>query len=145
MKYVVECACGCGSFEAGSPRAKWKTPGCKKRAQRQAGAEAAGTVTGDPTAGRRPEDPLVLAVRKELGDRANTVDGEIAIHLARQVKAATGSAAAGLAKELRQVLDRVAAGGTPAPGPDPTPEPEVDEVTRAREARERKAREAAAR
>ncbi|KRB73070.1 hypothetical protein ASE01_20045 [Nocardioides sp. Root190] len=141
--YTLECGCGCGTFEAKSPRARWKTPGCKKRAQR----EAAGTAGADPTAGLKPEDPLVTAVRKDLAaaNQLETVDGQIALHLAKQVKAATGTAAGSLAKELRQVLDRI--GATPAPTPagdqPKTAEVEDDEVTEARRRREAKAREAA--
>lgn len=128
--YVVECVCGCGSFEAGSPRAKWRTPGCKKRAQRT----AAGTAEGEPTSGRKL-DPLEVAVRKELKDLSaeESVDGQIAIHLAKQVKAATGSSAASLAKELRTVLDRIAGPSVPA---GTAPVVEDDEVTKARRRRE---------
>ena len=145
--YTLECGCGCGTFVAKSPRARWKTPGCKKRAQREAERVAAGTAAGDPTAGLKPEDPLVIAVRRDLdaAKQLETVDGQIALHLAKQVKAATGTAAASLAKELRQVLDRI--GATPAPTPagdQPTAaEGEDDEVTEARRRREAKAREAA--
>ena len=73
------------------------------------------------------------------------MDGQIALHLARQVKAATGSSAANLAKELRVVIDRATGAEAKLPG-EPTPAPvEDDEVTRARQVRERKARQAAAR
>lgn len=142
--YTIECACGCGPFEASSSRARWKTSGCKKRKQRST-SEPAGTADGAPTAGLKPEDPLVTAVRKELeaANASATVDGQIALHLAKQVKAAAGTAASSLAKELRVVLDRIT---TQAPGSrsESTKTEDDDPAKAAREAREAKAAAAAA-
>lgn len=171
----VHCWCGCGPFETTSKLTRYRTPGCRSRVKRAAeagtpiskpteppirldGSDEAraainGTATGAPTSGREPVDRLVEATEKELGDKAETLDGQIAIHLARQVKAATGSAAATLAKELRTVVDRALRSGQPpaAAGPpsedqpepaEPAPEP-PDDLELARRAREAKAAAAA--
>lgn len=133
----------CGeAFEAKRKTARFCGSTCRTRARRAKAAEPeiepAGTAEGKPTAGLKPEDPLVTAVRKELeaAKALDSVDGQIALHLAHQVKAATGSSASTLAKELRQVLDRIAPPAPPTPaGPAPV-KPEDDEVTRARRRRE---------
>lgn len=146
---TVTCGECAAVFTARSPRARFCSARCRKASSRRP-SEPAGTAEGAPIEGRRPEDPLVVAVQKELEhlSAVDTVDGQIAVHLARQVKAAKGSSASSLAKELRTVLDRAAASAAPqppAPEDPPTgPEPDDDEVTRLRRNRERKAREASA-
>lgn len=155
---LVACqVCGEG-FEAQRSTARFCGSTCRSRARRsgagrdqaepvEVGESPAGTADGSPTRGLKPEDPLVTAVRRELGDKVGSVDGQIALHLAAQVKAATGSAASTLAKELRTVLDRVLRSSLPLvlePDEQPVaPEPETDEVKAARRRREQKAAAAA--
>lgn len=144
--YEVTCA-GCGKvFKAGSPRAKWHSPGCKKQAQRNPPAVAV------PEAGASDEPPIVAAVRKELADvgRLETVDGQAALLLAGQAAGAGAANVASLIRQLREVLDAALGrtrGGTPpaADEQDPgEPAPVDDEVTKARQARERKLAQARA-
>jgi hypothetical protein len=159
---VVTATCeGCGTtFEAKTARRKWCTDACKVRTQRarrsqsehaQAPIEPAGTAEGAPTSGLTPEDPMITAVRKQLAasDAVDTVDGQIALHLAKQVKAATGSAAASLAKELHVVLERVTPTAPPPPpnpgqGPSDDADDPAAEARKAKEAKEAKAAAAAA-
>lgn len=154
---MVTATCeGCGTtFEAKTARRKWCTDACKVRTQRarrsqseQSQAEQpAGTAEGAPTRGLKPEDPLVTAVRLELtkADAVDTVDGQIALHLAAQVKVATGSSAASLATKLREVLDRITPPAPPAPTePDDGPPEPDDPATEARKARQAKLAAAAA-
>lgn len=157
---LVACqVCGEG-FEAQRSTARFCGSTCRSRARRSgAGRDQAepvevevcgspaGTADGSPTRGLKPEDPLVTAVRRELGDKVGSVDGQIALHLAAQVKAATGSAASTLAKELRTVLDRVLRSSLPlvleSDEQPAAPEPETAEVKAARRRREQKAAAAA--
>lgn len=142
---------GCGvAFTAKSSRAKWHSPACKKRRQRQPETEAeTPTPDADPT-----DTGLVDAVRRELSeaDRLNTVHGQMALQLARNMTAVDATGVAGLSKELDRIRALALEGWEPPgvqPQPDPVAEVEVeDEVEAARRRREEKAeaaRRAAAR
>lgn len=135
--------------------ARYHSATCKKRAARaRKAAEVAAEIdrqaeTEDNAGTADAEHGLVKATRLELekADALDTVDGQIALQLARKLTDPTLAGFAGIAKELRAIL-RDATGARPGPAADagesPTPEPEDDEVTRARRARE-EARQAAGR
>jgi hypothetical protein len=132
----LKVLCGaCGAeFEAKRSTAKFCGAACQKRAKRGATSPA---NEPDPNAG------LVESVRRELGDaqRLDTVDGQLAIELAKQVTAAGATGIAGLSKELRTVMASALRGAEPRneqPARD-------DEVDKARRRREQKARQAARR
>ena len=124
--------------------ARYCSATCRQRAGRARKAAASEKVVlADPDTGDA-EHGLVRAVRTELeaADALSTVDGQIALQLARKL-ADPDHVSSGLAKELRATI--AAAKG--ATGPDePTPPASVeteDEVTKARKAREAKAAAAA--
>jgi hypothetical protein len=128
---------GCGEeFTAKSPQAVWCSQGCKKRVQR-------GADVPPPQAAHEPEAPtgLVSAVTLELGraGATKTFAGQLAIELAKRLSQPDESGISSLSKELRTVMASAIEGTTP-PADD-----EDDEVAMAREARERKARQAAGR
>jgi hypothetical protein len=77
----------------------------------------------DPPAVAEPAPPvdetLTEAVRAELGDRSGTVDGVLAMRLARMIDRSepTASGLAALAKQLRAHITAANEGKPPAPNP----------------------------
>jgi hypothetical protein len=116
---------------------------CRQRAGRARKA-AAESVSADAENGLAEHD-LVKAVRLELeaAGKAQTFNGQLALQLARKLVNPEESGATALSKELRTVMAAALEASVAAATPE-EPRPEDDEVTRAREARERKAREASA-
>lgn len=128
--------------------ARFHSATCRQRAGRARKAAEAAAAPGpvDPDSGNA-EHGLVRAVRKELteADALETVDGQIALQLARRL-ADPDQVSSGLAKELRATIAAAKGSEVPVPTGEPAPAAaEDDEVRRAREAREQKARQAAAR
>jgi hypothetical protein len=128
-------------FEARRSTAKYCSDKCRQRARRgtKAAAAVARTSTDEQAGG------LVEAVRKQLAEagRLNTVDGQAALVLAKQATATGATGVSALIKEMRQVLS-AAMVGVEAPSPPGSVVPE-DQLTKARKAREQKARQAARR
>lgn len=153
---MVEVTCtGCGSaFEAKSARAKWCTTTCRQRAararkavERSTEVEAVGAAEAADRAGKA-EHELVAAVRRELTVAAaiTTVAGQQALQLARRMCDPDESSIVALSKELDRMIAKALAGAMPpVPVGGQSAGPTDDELTHARETRERKAREAAAR
>lgn len=145
---TVECARCAVSFEARSPRAKWCSDACRKAAQRAAVKDSTAAPAPDARETTPVDDGLVGQVRRDLeaADRLGTFYGQLAVKLAARLSNPDEAGISALSKELRVVMEAALAG---APTPDGSVEPVVpdedDEVKRARENRERKAREAAAR
>lgn len=157
-------SCG-GSFEAQRRTARYCSTKCKSRGQRtrdkapkrpaKRAAKKAVAKKATPakkTAASRgsrssssaiDRHGLVVAVTKQLedADKLDTVNGQIALQLARRFANPNESGPAALADKLDQRL--AAALGTKPDGPDESTEPD-DEVTAARKARE-EAREKAGR
>ncbi len=140
-----ECA---NKFTPKRSTARYCGTTCRQRAARARKAVAAAEAADSQAKTADAEHGLVRATRKQLeeADALDTVDGQIALQLARKL-ADPDHVSSGLAKELRATLAAATGAKTLADsggdGP-PAPAPEDDEVTRARESRERKAREAAA-
>ena len=137
---VAATCAGCGEgFEARHRNARWCSDRCRKAASRRSekAAEPGPSLVVDS-----PSDGLVAAVTSELeaAKVAHTFAGQLAISLAKRLAHPDESGASSLSKELRTVMASALAGVTP-----PAAEEEKDEVTKAREARERKARQAAGR
>lgn len=108
---------GCGkTFHSSRSTAKFCTPACRSRARRRPGAPA--------------EDALVAATRAELGDKAGTVAGLLALRLAQQIG---NQASVALVRELRALITE-AVGKVPEPEQVETPAEEEpdDEVAIAR-------------
>lgn len=75
----------------------------------------------------------------------DTVDGQLALQLARQVTATGATGVSSLSKEFRAVrADALAQGRRPEPDAQPAEPAEVDEVEEARRRRDAKTRAAAA-
>lgn len=133
-------------FEAKTARAKYCSATCRSRAARERKA-AAESVEADERSGRA-EHALVRAVRKELEDATafETVDGQLALQVARRIVDPDGSGISALSKELRSLLaDAKAAAGAPSTtGASPSPVVKDDEVERARRRRKEIAQAAAA-
>jgi hypothetical protein len=111
----------CGNeFKARRATARFCSSSCRSKARRRT----------EP-AGPDPDSALVDAVRRELDEAGclDTVDGQIALQLARKMSTQTGKDLVGLVAELRNVLVRARSS---AGGPD--------EVQRARHLREEKRR-----
>ena len=136
---AVAATCdGCGEeFSARHRNARWCSDRCRKAVARSAekAAQPEPGVDGPPSG-------LVAAVTSELeaAKVAHTFAGQLAISLAKRLAHPDETGAASLSKELRTVMAAALAGVTP-----PASEEEKDEVAKAREARERKARQAAGR
>lgn len=125
---VLQCVACERDFEAQRSTAKYCGPTCRQRAKR--------SPTGKHGKG------LVASVRRDL-EAAGVVDkyhGQLAIELARQMTAAGATGISSLSKELRVVMDVALAGVAPKSGEGAV---EEDEVAKARQARERKTRNAA--
>lgn len=133
-------------FEARTVRAKYCSATCRSRAARERNA-AAESSEADAKAGRA-EHALVRAVRKELeaAGAFETVDGQLALQVARRIVDPDGSGVSALSKELRSLVAAAKAAGSPASEPvDETADQAVDdEVERARRRREEIAQAAAA-
>lgn len=141
----------CGvEFTPQRSTARYHSGTCQRRAARaRKAAEVAAEIdrraeTEENAGTADAEHGLVKATRLELEKASvlDTVDGQIALQLARKLTDPNLAGFAGMAKELRAILrDAV---GAPVPSPDPVEpaEPDDDEVTRARKARAQ-AREAA--
>lgn len=148
-QHAVTCA-GCGqNFTAARSTARWCTATCKKRAQRA--AKAAGAVAELEAAaaaaqadqledGSPAEHRLVRAARLELevAGVLHTVNGQLALQLARQMANPEGTGLSALSKEFRAVM---AAALEKRPTPEDPTEPEapvqaddeLDEIRRRRE------------
>lgn len=144
--YAVECY-GCHeAFEAKSPRAKWCSARCKKRAQRRPAPAEAQTQTAEVSADQpAPADSsLVRSVRHDLEEAGvlDTFSGQLALQLASKMSALDATGVAGLSKELRSVMAE-ALGTTGGNGPDGSDDADeddplaaaLDEVARKRAAR----------
>lgn len=135
---VFEVVCvGCGeTFEAKSRRAKWHSPACRKQAQRHPDRmpEAEPSEPGSDVAG------LYDAVRRDLekAGRLNTVHGQLALELAKDVKVASSKPA--VAQKLLDVLAK-ALEGTESPAAAAPAEPSEEEQI-ANELEERRRRRA---
>lgn len=142
---------GCGvEFEARRSWARYCSTSCRKRASRARAATATTGATGGPL----PEVPaaaegsgLVAAVRAELdgAGRLESVSGQLALELAGKLSGTGAAGATALSRELRTVMASALGRPDPVSEPEGAPYAETDEVQRARQARERKARQAAAR
>jgi hypothetical protein len=130
-------------FEPKRSTAKFCSTTCRSRAARAKKA-AAESVEADAEAGKA-EHALVRAVRTELteADALNTVDGQLALQVARRISHPDTSGISTLSKELRALLAAVSAEKPGAAGSTESVEGEDDEVTRARKAREAKLARAA--
>ena len=148
----------CGScsteFQARRSTAVYCSATCRQRASRQRRAELEAEAQAAPSADtetERTEDPterpLVRAARRELEKVGvvDTVDGQLALELARRLGSPDQTGLSTLSKEFRSVLAAALGGSTEPDGAaaEPVAEPD-DEVTRARIARAQ-AREAAGR
>lgn len=148
---LVTCAASecSNTFEAKRRDQRYCSKTCRQRASRaRKAAEAAAEIDAKAEAGEGgAEHDLVRSVRKELGDAAETVLGQLALQLSRRMADPKISGFSALSRELRSLLVEAKAstpgGEGPAPDGGPAPEPD-DEVTRARRARE-EARQAAGR
>lgn len=127
----VTCPVCKTDFEAERSTAKYCSPTCRQRAKRGRDEQA------------EVSDSLVGSVRRRLrkANAEDTVEGQLAIQIARQIVSPGATGIGALSKELRQVIAEAEelAGATTK-----TTEPETDELDALRERRERKAREAAA-
>ncbi|MFT4081176.1 MAG: hypothetical protein QM638_01190 [Nocardioides sp.] len=151
---VPECS---RRFTPQRSTARFCSATCRQRAARA--RRAAEESVGADAAKGLAEHDLVKAVRLELEEagKAMTFNGQLALQLARKLVNPDESGATALSKELRAVMGAALAGAPSSADPadsagstDPGTASdhaveEDDEVKRAREARERKAREAAAR
>lgn len=129
----------CGEdFRASRSDAKW----CSDRCRKAAGRRAAPHDHHDRQHDDGGDSGLVGSVRAELDAAgvAETFAGQLALALAKRLSHPDESGISSLSKELRTVMAAALAGVTP-----PASEEEKDEVAKAREARERKARQAAGR
>jgi hypothetical protein len=146
----VCAAPGCGErFVPKRSTARYHSATCRQRAARQRKA-AEHNETEEAKTGTRDEHDLVKAVRLELekAGRLMTVNGQLALQLARRAANPEESGLVGLSKELDARMTAALAdskqpetGGAGADS-DGDPADEEDEVTRARRQRE-EARQAA--
>ena len=128
----------CGEeFRASRSDAKWCSDRCRKVSSRR--PDTPSTPADEP---HEPPTGLVLAVTTELeaAKVSHTFAGQLAISLAKRLMDPEETGISSLSKELRTVMSAALAGVTP-----PAAEEEADEVAKAREARERKSRQAAGR
>lgn len=134
--YTVECECGCGPFRARSPRAKWRTPGCKKRRQRHPEPSVEEAAEAEEV----ESNGLSSTVREELraAGRLDTFYGRLAVQLATRLEKPDETGVSSLSKELRLVMEAALSGVKPA---DPVDE-EPDEVEQARRRRQEMAERA---
>lgn len=132
---AATCAGCAGEFEARHRNAKWCSDRCRKAQARKAEP----SVSNPEPEG---DSGLVASVRAELtrAEVAESFAGQLALALAKRLSHPDESGISSLSKELRTVMAAALAGVTPEPS-----EEDKDEVTKAREARERKARQAAGR
>lgn len=136
----------CGTtLEGRRPGTKFCSATCRNRAARDRAARGA-QAKAEQAAAAGAEHTLVTAVRSELEAAAvlDTVDGQIALQLARRAVEANAAGVSGLMRELRTTI-AAAQSSAPTPAPDPTPAPTEPPTTldAARRRREQKAREAA--
>lgn len=127
--------------------AKYHSATCRQRARRQRTAAEANAAEEAKTAGDA-EHLLVRAVRLELekATAIDTVEGQIALQLARRLADPEESGPSALAREVRAALARaVESSAKPEPGAAAAPAAvEDDEVAQARRRQEEKAAAAAA-
>jgi hypothetical protein len=137
----IECARpGCDErFVPRRSTAKYHSATCQRRASRQRKA-VEHQVAEEAKTGTKDEHGLVKAVRIELEreGKVDTVDGQLALQLARRAADPTEPSLMSLSKEIRAVM--AAAIGKPSAGADEAPaaEAEDDDVSKARKARDRK-------
>ncbi|MBJ8342788.1 hypothetical protein JGU71_28250 [Antrihabitans sp. YC3-6] len=124
----MQVKCGvCGAeFEARRSTAKYCSDRCRQRRKRGSEPGPVGLVGS------------VTAELKAAG-RLDSFDGQLAVELARQLTAQGASGISSLSKELRTVMATALDGASVKSAPADAD----DEVSKAREARERKARQAA--
>jgi hypothetical protein len=145
---TVECAwreCKV-RFEPKRSTAKYHSTTCRSRAARDRAAAAAAAKADEAAAAGDAEHSLVTTVRDDLEKAGvlNTVDGQIALQLARRAVQANAAGVSALMRELRATI-AAAKEANPAPTPveeQPPPEPPT-KLDEARRRREQKAREAA--
>lgn len=135
----------CGkTFVPQRSTARYCSATCRQRAGRAKKAAAQSTEADAKTG--KDDHPLVRAVKNELeaASKVETFNGQLAIQLARKLTNPDESGATALSKELRSVMAAALEAAAPAETVANEGAAEDDEVKRAREIRERKAREAAA-
>lgn len=125
----VTCAVCEAEFEARRSTAKFCSATCRQRQHRRPGE--AGTRSA-----------LVSKVEREMRKAGvlDSVDGELAVTLARQITAPGATGVAGLIKQLNDCRARALATSTSVAQSTATESDPIDEM---KERRERKAREAA--
>lgn len=134
----------CGvEFTPQRSTAKYHSSTCRQRARRQRTAAAESAAAPADAEGGHAEHSLVRAVRLELerSDAVDTVDGQIALELARRLANPDESSPSPLAREMRVVLAKVAdskpaASGEAAADAQSAREDEVDRARRRREEKE---------
>lgn len=135
-------------FEPKRSTARFCSSTCRTRARRAAKA-ATESVDADTAAGKA-EHTLVTSVRKRLGKlkAADTVEGQLALQLARRIADPDTSGVSALSKELLALIkaakEEAEAEQAEAAPPTPAPEPPPDDLDVARRRREEKAAAAAA-
>jgi hypothetical protein len=134
----IECAVCLRGFSATRKTAKYCSATCRSRARRSTPTPPDDTPTPPDEA-----SGLVAGVRADLAKAGvlDTYSAQLALTLAKQIVAEGATGISSLSKELRVVMGEALAGARPQ-GESASGEPE-DEVQKAREARERKARNAA--
>jgi len=135
-------------FEPARSTARFHTATCRQRAARARKAADAHEIDEAKT-DTLAEHGLVKAVRTELeqAKKDQTFSGQLAIQLARRLANPEESGSTALSKELRAVMAEALVSVVPpaaGAGSEPAPPVEDDQVSRARRAREDKARAAAA-
>lgn len=143
----IECAwrdCSV-TFTPRHPTAQYHSATCRQRAARDRKAAAA-EAKAEEKAGTDAEHNLVTVTRRELDQAGvlDTVDGQIALVLARRAAEANASGVSTLMRELRtSISEAKASKPAPTPTPDQTPAEEPTKLDEARRRREQKARQAA--
>ena len=127
-------------FEARRRDAKWCSERCRNAArapERRAQLQAAREREAADAAAAAEAHDLVRVVRSELEQAQvlGSVEGQIALQLARRALDPDGAGAAALLRELRTAVSAAKASAPREPGP---PEP-PDELTQARRRRDEKA------
>lgn len=131
---VKKCESCPKRFESRSPKARFCSDKCRKRASRSRTPDGSDS-DGEASVIVAPAGVLVATLRElERAGRADTPLGQIALALAARLQFATadtGSALASVSKELRATLAAATEGAERAADP-------VDELRRKREERQRK-------
>jgi hypothetical protein len=133
-------------FEPVRSTARFHSATCRQRAARD--RKAAGQSVEVDAAAGKAEHSLIRAVRKELVDAGalDTVDGQLALQIARRIVDPDGTGVSTLSKELRSLLAAAKASRTAEPSPDgdkPGTSAATDPMDEIRKRRDAKARAAA--